>query len=242
MHNDVVVIVPARLGSTRLHNKPLQIIGNQTMIEHVLARIQKIGISNLYVATDSEEISSLVMKRGFEAIMTDNDCPTGTDRVYEAFKKLPDHDKINYIINVQGDMPFIDGAVILEIIAGLKKNDFDIMTSVVKVNEDVAASPSNVKVVISKNDKALYFSRAPVPTGSEEFFYHVGIYGFKAKALEKFVSLEQTLNEKFEKLEQLRALDNDMTIGVCYSNEIPISVDTEEDLIKAREFINKGYT
>lgn len=240
MHKDVVVIVPARISSTRLPAKPLQTIGDQTMIEHVLTRIKKIGIWNLFVATDSEEISSLVAKKGFMSIMTSKDCPTGTDRVYEAFKKLPDHSTINYIINVQGDMPFIDGEVISDIIEELKKNDFDIMTSVVKVKEEVAASPSNVKAVVGKNNKVLYFSRALVPNGSKEFFYHVGIYGFKVKALEKFVSLEQTLNEKLEQLEQLRALDNDMTIGVCYSNEIPISVDTEEDLKKAREFFDKS--
>jgi len=239
-YEDVAVIIPARIGSTRLSNKPLQLIGKQTMIEHVLTRVQKTGIQNLYIATDSEEISSVVTKKGFTAIMTSPDCKTGTDRVYEAFKKLPNYDKINYIINVQGDMPFINGSVISEIVTGLRNNHFDIITPVVKVDEEIASSLSNVKVVITKSNKALYFSRSLVPNGSKDFFYHVGIYGFKAKALEKFVSLEQTLNEKSENLEQLRALDNDMTIGVCYSNEIPISVDTEEDLTKAREFFAKN--
>jgi 3-deoxy-manno-octulosonate cytidylyltransferase (CMP-KDO synthetase) len=140
-------------------------------------------------------------------------------------------------------MPFIDESIIPKIIEGLKTGRFDIMTSVVKVGKDIAGSSSNVKVVIDKNNKALYFSRSLVPSGASEFLYHVGIYGFKAPLLEKFVLLEQSENEKSENLEQLRALDNGMTIGVCYSNEIPISVDTKEDLAKARDFIakNPGY-
>ena len=240
MYSDVVVIIPARIASTRLERKILQMIGNKTMIEHVISRIKKTKVAGVFVATDSEEIFALVSKRGFSAVMTNKNCLTGTDRVYEAFKKLPNHDKIKYIVNVQGDMPFIDESVISEIIKGLKSNRFDIMTSVVKVGKDIANFPSNVKVVIDKNNKALYFSRSLVPSGASEFLYHVGIYGFEVQALEKFVSLEQSENEKAENLEQLRALDNGMTIGVCHSREIPISVDTKEDLEKAREFAAKN--
>jgi 3-deoxy-manno-octulosonate cytidylyltransferase (CMP-KDO synthetase) len=243
MYSDAVVIIPARIASTRLENKPLQMIGNKTMIEHVVSRVSRIEVAGVFVATDSEEIVSLVTSKGFSAIMTDKNCLTGTDRVYEAFKKLPHSTAIKYVINVQGDMPFIDEAIIPKIIEGLKTGRFDIMTSVLKVGKDIAGSPSNVKVVIDKNNKALYFSRSLVPSGASEFLYHVGIYGFKAPLLEKFVLLEQSENEKSENLEQLRALDNGMTIGVCYSNEIPISVDTKEDLAKARGFVvkNPGY-
>lgn len=240
MYSDVVVIIPARISSTRLKNKPLQMIGNKTMIEHVVSKVSKISIAQVFVATDSEEIFSLVTSKGFAAIITDKNCLTGTDRVYEAFKKLPHSTAIKYVINVQGDMPFIDEAIILKIIEGLKTGPFDIMTSVVKVGKDIATASSNVKVVIDKNNKALYFSRSLVPSGASEFFYHVGIYGFKAPCLEQFVLLEQSENEKSENLEQLRALDNGMTIGVCYSHEIPISVDTKEDLVKARDFILKN--
>jgi 3-deoxy-manno-octulosonate cytidylyltransferase (CMP-KDO synthetase) len=243
MYSDAVVIIPARIASTRLENKPLQMIGNKTMIEHVVSRVSRIEVGGVFVATDSEEIFSLVTSKGFSAIMTDKNCLTGTDRVYEAFKKFPNSTVIKYVINVQGDMPFIDEAIIPKIIEGLKTGRFDIMTSVVKVGKDIAGTSSNVKVVIDKNNKALYFSRSLVPSGASEFLYHVGIYGFKAPLLEKFVLLEQSENEKSENLEQLRALDNGMTIGVCYSNEIPISVDTKEDLAKARDFVvkNPGY-
>ena len=237
MYSDVVVIIPARIASTRLERKPLQMIGSKTMIEHVVSRVNKIKGIIVIVATDSEEIFSHIKERGFSAVMTSKNCLTGTDRIYEAFKNLPNRDKIKYIINVQGDMPFIDVSVISGIIKGLKNNSFDIMTSVVKVGKDIAAFASNVKVVIDKNNKALYFSRSLVPNGASEFLYHVGIYGFGVEILKKFVLLKQSENEKAESLEQLRALDNGMTIGVCYSKEIPISVDTKEDLEKAREFI-----
>ena len=240
MYSDAVVIIPARIASTRLENKPLQMIGDKTMIEHVVSRISRIAVAGVFVATDSEEIFTLVTSKGFAAIMTDKNCLTGTDRVYEAFRKLPNCNAIKYVINVQGDMPFIDEAIIPKTIEGLKTGRFDIMTSVVKVDKDIASFPSNVKVVIDKNKKALYFSRSLVPSGASEFLYHVGIYGFKTSILEKFVSLEQSENEKSENLEQLRALDNGMTIGVCYSNEIPISVDTKDDLAKARDFIVKN--
>ena len=237
MNSDVVVIIPARIASTRLERKVLQVIGDKTMIEHVLSRMKRLQVAGVFVATDSEEIYSLVTESGFSAVMTDKNCLTGTDRVYEAFKKIPNHDKVKYIVNVQGDMPFVDESVIFEIIKGLKNNKFDIMTSVVKVGKDIADFESNVKVVVDKNNKALYFSRSLVPSGASEFLYHVGIYGFGVRALEKFVSLEQTENEKAENLEQLRALDNGMTIGVCHSKEIPISVDTREDLERARGFL-----
>src|SRR5690606_35214162 len=148
MHQDVAIIVPVRLGSTRLPNKPLQIIGNQTMIEHVLMRIRNIKVRGIFVATDSKEIYSLVKKKGFSAIMTSQDCPSGTDRIYEAFKTLPYKEEIKYVINVQGDMPFIDEAAILGIINSLKSTNVDIMTSAVKISKDIAVSPSNVKVVI----------------------------------------------------------------------------------------------
>ena len=141
MYSDAVVIIPARIASTRLENKPLQMIGNKTMIEHVVSKVSRIAVAKVFVATDSEEIFSLVTSKGFSAIMTDKNCLTGTDRVYEAFKKLPHSTAIKYVINVQGDMPFIDEAIIPKIIEGLKTGRFDIMTSVVKVGKDIAGSP-----------------------------------------------------------------------------------------------------
>jgi len=211
MYSDVAVIIPARIGSTRLPRKPLQMIGDMTMIEHVVSRVKQTNIANVFVATDSEEIKDHLAQKGHVAIMTRSDCPKGSDRVYEAFKTLSIAEEIKYIVNVQGDMPFIDGTVILDIIKGLKEANFDIMTSVVKVGMDVALLESNVKVVTDNNNQALYFSRSMIPHGAQEFLYHVGVYGFKAEALEKFVSLPESKNEQLESLEQLRALDNGMS-------------------------------
>ncbi len=239
-YSDVVIIVPSRIGSTRLPKKALAKIGNKTLIEHVVLRIKSEFKGNLYVATDSEEIANLVKKSDAIAIMTDEDCQTGSDRVFQAFKTIPHNDKIKYVINIQGDMPFVDLHVVGQIITMLKTEDYDIVTSGVKVGKDVAQAESNVKIVVDKYGKALYFSRSMIPHGGEEFLYHVGIYGFKIEALEKFIKLERSKYEVCEKLEQLRALENGMKIGVCISSEIPISVDTREDLEKANLYYSQN--
>ena len=239
-YSDVVIIVPSRIGSTRLPKKALAKIGNKTLIEHVVLRIKSEFKGNLYVATDSEEIANLVKKSDAIAIMTDEDCQTGSDRVFQAFKTIPHNDKIKYVINIQGDMPFVDLHVVGQIITMLKTEDYDIVTSGVKVGKDVAQAESNVKIVVDKYGKALYFSRSMIPHGGEEFLHHVGIYGFKIEALEKFIKLERSKYEVCEKLEQLRALENGMKIGVCISSEIPISVDTREDLEKANLYYSQN--
>jgi len=236
MYRDVAVIIPSRLDATRLPGKPLAQIGDMTMIEHVVTRIKNAGFQNIYVATDSKEIADIVTSRGVVAIMTDKDCPSGTDRVYQAFLKLPSRATINYVVNVQGDMPFVDGSSVRDIVTALKASDFDIMTAVVKVGRDIANNPSNVKVVADQNNRAMYFSRSLIPHDSEVFLYHVGVYGFTKEAITKFVKLKASEYEKVEKLEQLRALENGLSIGICYSSEVPISVDTELDLIAARKY------
>ncbi len=236
MYSDVAVIIPARIGSTRLPDKPMQMIGDKVMIHHVALGVAETKIPNIFVATDSSEIEDAIGKEGFNTIMTSKICSNGTVRVYEAFNKLRNVDKINYVVNVQGDMPFIESSVILDVIDMLKSTDFDIVTSGVKVGIDVAKSESNVKIVTDNKNKALYFSRNLIPHGAKEFLYHVGIYGFKTSALEKFVFMPRSKNELLENLEQLRALDNGMTIGVCYSDHLPISVDTPDDLAKARKW------
>lgn len=245
MHSDVVIIIPSRIGSERLAQKPLATIGNIAMIEHVVNQIQKTGLENVYVATDSSLIADTVSAFGAKYIMTKAECASGTDRVYEAFRTLSD-DNIRYVINVQGDMPFVDPKAILEVIKYLKSSEYGIITPVTKVALDAAEGSSNVKVVVarasedSKLDKALYFSRSLIPYGADEFLYHVGIYGFSKNTLAKFVNLPHSNLEKTEKLEQLRALENNIDIGVCYVDNIPISVDTIEDLNKAIDFYNNN--
>ena len=236
MHSDVAIIIPSRIGSTRLPRKALAKIGQYSLIEHVIMRLKGIASDNLYVATDSDEIAKLAHAAGAIAIMTDEDCPSGSDRVLQAFDKIKHPENIKYIINVQGDMPFVSSQLVNKIIEELKKNVCDIVTPAVKIDKNIAENNSNVKIVINSKNQAMYFSRSLIPHGGEEFLYHVGIYGFSRNALEKFVNLPQSQYENIEKLEQLRALENDMKIGVCMSDDIPISVDTPDDLEKAQQY------
>lgn len=239
MHSDVAIIIPSRIGSTRLPRKALAKIGEFSMIEHVIHSLGDSSLGDIYVATDDQEIFDIVKKTKAIPVMTDPGCPTGSERVSQALTKIPGHEKIKYIINVQGDMPFVKSSVIRGIIDGLKKGQATMMTAVAKIDEETASSDSNVKVVVDKANLAMYFSRSMIPHGAKEFLYHVGIYGFTRDTLEKFVSLPQSDCEKIEKLEQLRALENGIKIGIVFSDEIPISVDTPEDLEKARQYLGK---
>ncbi|ABE05069.1 3-deoxy-manno-octulosonate cytidylyltransferase [Rickettsia bellii] len=239
-HQDVAIIIPSRLSSTRLTRKPLQLIGSSTLIERVFKQVNQTNLEHIYVATDSQEIASVIEKLGGKVIFTDSNIPTGTDRTYEAFKLIPNNQNINYIVNVQGDMPFIEPESILKVIEDLKNSKYDIVTPVVKVEKDSVEAASNVTVAIDSKGKAIYFSRSLIPNGAEEFLYHVGMYGFRKSALERFVALEPTFLEKTERLEQLRLLENGMTIGTCLVNNVPISVDTPEDLSKAVKFYEKS--
>lgn len=234
MSSDTAIIIPARLESNRLENKPLQKIGDLTMIEHVYRNVSKLKSVDVYVATDSEEVADLITKTGGNAIMT-KEASSGTDRVHMALKQIKNN-KIEYVINVQGDMPFIEAETVKKVISTLRKSDCGIVTPVVEVGVGIAKKNSNVKVVIDKNNHALYFSRSIIPSGAESFYYHVGIYGFKVDALKKMVKLPRSSLEKAESLEQLRALENGIKIETCLVNNIPISVDTVEDLEHAMSY------
>jgi len=238
MKNKTLVIIPSRIGSTRLAKKPLLKIGNQTMIERVSIQTIASGLANIYVATDDIDIFNQLSECRINSIMTPSDCQSGTDRVYTAWQKLSNKNQFDYIINVQGDMPFVDPSIIQKVAEALWESKCDIVTPVVKVNTDDAISESNVKVVATLNNKALYFSRSLIPNGATEFLYHVGIYGYKAQSLEKFVNLPMTFLEKVERLEQLRALENGMSIEICYVDTMPISIDTPADLEKAQNYYN----
>ena len=236
---EVAVIIPARIGSTRLPRKLLKKIGDKTIIEHVASKVAAANVGDVFVATDSDEIAGIVSKTGYTAIMTDESCSTGSDRVYQALMQINKNNDFKYVINVQGDMPFVDGNVIKHLVDKLQEGNSDIVTPYVKIAKEEAELPENVKIVKDNNGRALYFSRCPIPYNAEEYLYHVGIYGFTTKALEKFVGLDKGKYEQCESLEQLRALENGMSIGLVESDQIPISIDTESDLEKAREYYSK---
>ncbi len=238
MKDQTLVIIPARLGSTRLPEKPLIKIGDISMIARVATQVIKSGLDNIYIATDSEKIADELLAYDVKSILTDPSCPSGTDRTFAAWNNMPNKADFKYIINVQGDMPFIDPSIISKVAKALWESNCDIVTPVAKVGLREAESESNVKVVSTPSKRAIYFSRSLIPNGATEFLYHVGVYGYKAKSLSHFVSLPVSEIEKTERLEQLRALENGMTIEICEVDSIPISIDTEEDLKKAKDYYN----
>ncbi|MCC2647037.1 MAG: 3-deoxy-manno-octulosonate cytidylyltransferase [Rickettsiaceae bacterium] len=241
MHSDVLLVIPARLGSTRLHEKALRIIGHKPMIQHVYERAREAGFSNIVVATDSELIRITIERIGGKVVMTDPELPSGTDRTFAAYQQLS-LPNIKYIINLQGDMPFINPQSLVTLTEGLKNSQADITTLAARVDQAYASPESNVKIVTDNSGRALYFSRSLIPNGATEFLYHIGAYGFTTKALEKFISLPASYLEKTERLEQLRAMENGMQIQVCEVNSIPISVDTEEDLNKAINYYIEEFS
>lgn len=236
MKDKVALIIPARMASTRLPGKPLAKIGDKTMIEHVYSRVLECGYTHNYVATDSEEIVQLIESIGGHAIMTSSDSPTGTDRVWEAYLQLQNQDDIEYVVNVQGDMPFINPDVISNTVKALVESGDDITTPAVKVGQEIGLKESNVKLVCNAKKDVMYFSRSPVPFGAKEFLYHIGIYGFKTESLKRFVELPHPEIEAQESIEPLRALYHGMSIRAFLADSIPISVDTQEDLELAQEF------
>lgn len=240
-----VTIIPARLAATRLPNKPLADIGGLPMIVHVLNRAKAAKTGPVYVAAAEKKIVDVVKKHGGEAILTDPDLPSGTDRVFAALKKIDPKKKFNVVINLQGDLPTIDSKIIKEILIPFRSKETEIVTLAAKIkNQEEINNPNVVKPVFAigakeKFGRALYFSREAVPH-SGPYFHHIGIYAFSRTAIEKFTKLKPSNLEKIEKLEQLRALENNMRIDVVAVDTIPLGVDTEKDLNMARALIESN--
>jgi 3-deoxy-manno-octulosonate cytidylyltransferase (CMP-KDO synthetase) len=232
MSNKILTIIPARLASTRLPNKPLADICGKTMIHRVYEQALKADLGEVVIACDGEEIAAEAKKIGAKFVITDPNLASGTDRVYAAFKEFGGD--FSVIVNLQGDLPNIDPQVIRVAAETAMKNDCDIATLASKItNFDEITNPNVVKIVMTPEGRALYFSRCPIPhskNDSDDYFHHIGIYAYTKEALEKFVKLPQSTLEKRESLEQLRALENDMKIFVDVVDAHPISVDTKADL------------
>lgn len=238
----VLILIPARMASTRLPGKPLADIAGRPMIVHVADRARQSGLGRVVVATDSREVADAARAHGHEAVMTDTKHQSGSDRVFEALQTLDPEGKIESIINLQGDLPTIDPAVIQAALAPLDDPAVDIGTLGVEiVDEEEKTTPSVVKIVGSPVSatrlRALYFTRATAPWGEGPLYHHVGIYAWRRAALERFVSLGQSVLEKRESLEQLRALEAGMRIDAEIVNSVPLGVDTPQDLERARALI-----
>lgn len=238
---DVIAIIPARYASTRFPGKPLAMIGGMTMIERVWRQVAQ-AIPKVVVATDDQRIFEEVTRFGGFAVMTSPDCPNGTARVLEAYDMLGGNEK--YIINVQGDEPFIDPHLIAECYSAIScLTDIEIVTAATACSYleglDALVDPNRVKVVTDQFGRALYFSRSQIPyvTGDRvnaptetQFLIHIGLYAFKAEALKKLSACEPTPLEKAERLEQLRWIQNNAAILVLPTNYRQHPVDTPDDL------------
>ena len=234
---NTVIIIPARLGSTRLARKPLADINGLPMIVRCLKCVEKADVAPAYVATDSEEIAEVVRAHGGKVVMTDPDLPSGTDRAYAAVKELGGN--YDVVINVQGDQPILYAENITSLIPALEGADISTPVAYMPDGADFEKS-SVVKAIVALDKRALWFTRGQSPFSwpgaATDYYQHIGIYAYKRASLEKFVSLPPSPLELRERLEQLRALENGMVIKVAVvdKSQIPHAVDTAEDLAKAR--------
>ncbi len=238
-----IILIPARLGSTRLPNKVLADIAGQPMITHVLQRAREAGLGPVAVACGEAEIAEAVQAAGGEAVMTDPDLPSGSDRIFAALQLLDPQERFDTVINLQGDLPSIDPAYLQAVLRPLQDPRCDIATLVAPITSAAeAAAPSVVKCVCAFDEgqdvaPALYFSRNPVPSGEGPLWHHIGIYAYRRAALARFVALPPSALERREKLEQLRALEAGMRIGAARVAVAPFGVDTPEDLVQARKIL-----
>ncbi|MGJ5140107.1 3-deoxy-manno-octulosonate cytidylyltransferase [Bradyrhizobium oligotrophicum] len=240
----ILVLIPARMASTRLPGKPLLDIAGQPMIVQVLRRAQEAGIGRVAVATDTPEIAAAVAAAGGEVVMTRPDHPSGSDRIYEAMCKLDPAREAEIVVNLQGDFPTIDPQNISDVLPPLEDPAVDIATLAAQIHtEEESLNPNVVKAVGSpvggRRLRALYFTRATAPHGDGPRYHHIGLYAYRRAALERFVSLPPSPLEQQEKLEQLRALEDGMRIDVMVVDAVPRGVDTPADLETARRLLSR---
>jgi 3-deoxy-manno-octulosonate cytidylyltransferase (CMP-KDO synthetase) len=239
-----LVLIPARMASSRLPGKPLMEIAGLPMIVHVLRRAEEAAIGRVAVATDTPEIAAAVKAHGGEAVMTNPHHPSGSDRVFEAMEKLDPDGSAEIVINLQGDFPTISSQNIRDVLAPLSDPAVDIATLAAEIHtEEESLAPSVVKAVGSslggRRMRALYFTRATAPHGDGPRYHHIGLYAYRRAALERFVKLPPSPLELQEKLEQLRALEAGMRIDITIVDTVPRGVDTPADLETARRILAK---
>jgi len=239
-----VVIIPARLHSTRLPEKVLLDIAGKPMIEHVYRAARKApNISEVYIATDSAEVQKVCQRFTSQVILTREDHPSGTDRLAEAVARIA----CDAVVNVQGDEPLMEPALITRIAEALAEGETMVSAMHRITDPTELRSPDSVKVVVDRSGHALYFSRASIPYHRDRpdeiwdrfpHYKHVGIYGFSREFLLRYAAMEPTPLEQAEKLEQLRVLENGYPIKMIETDYTPVGVDTPEDLARVREMMS----
>ena len=242
MADDVLILIPARMASTRLPGKPLADIAGLPMIAQVLRRAEAAKLGPVVVACDDETIATAVEKAGGRAIMTRADHPSGSDRIFEALNVVDPNGRIRIVVNVQGDLPTIAPTDIAAALMPLKDPAVDIATLAAEIKKpQEGINPNVVKVVGSPVGtgrlRALYFTRAAAPAGDGPLYHHIGLYAYRRAALERFVKLPPSPLEQRERLEQLRALEAGMRIDVAIVETVPLGVDTPQDLETARAML-----
>ena len=238
-----IVIVPARMASTRLPGKPLADIHGKAMIVHVMDRAAEANCGPVVCAAAEAEIIDAVTDAGYQAVLTDPDHPSGSDRIFEALNICDPDGAHDVIVNLQGDLPTLDPALVRTVAGLLDNADVDIGTLVAEITEDAErTNPNVVKCVAPLDDthtaaRALYFTRATAPHCDGPLWHHIGIYAYRRAALSRFVSLPPGMLEQREKLEQLRALESGMRIDAARVDTVPLGVDTPADLDRARTLL-----
>jgi 3-deoxy-manno-octulosonate cytidylyltransferase (CMP-KDO synthetase) len=241
---EAIILIPARMASTRLPGKPLAEIAGESMIVRVWKQAVKAGIGPVVVATADDVIMAAVERAGGVAVLTDPNLPSGSDRIHEALNAFDPERRFDAVINLQGDLPALDPQTIRAVADTLKDCGADIATLAAPITDPADYdNPNVVKPIVAWNaegtrGRALYFTRTRAPYGEGPYFHHIGIYAFTRIALGHFVALPPSALEKREKLEQLRALEAGMRIDVAKIDAVPLSVDTPEDLARARKLIS----
>ena len=241
-----IIGIPARLRANRLPGKPLADIHGTAMIVHVWRRAEAAAIGPVIVACGDDEIAAAVAAGGGRAVMTDPDLASGSDRVHAAVESIDPAGEYDVVVNIQGDLPTLDPAVARAVLKPLADPVADIATLAAPLAAGELDNSNVVKAVFAPDAegevrRALTFARRP-PADAGALFHHIGIYAFRRAALARFVALPPSANERREKLEQLRALDDGMRIDVALVDTVPFGVDTPADLDRARALLAPGTT
>jgi 3-deoxy-manno-octulosonate cytidylyltransferase (CMP-KDO synthetase) len=237
-----IILIPARMGSTRLPRKPLADIHGTPMIVHVWRRAQESGIGPVVVATDSADVVDAVSAAGGRAVMTRAEHAAGSDRIHEALESLDPEAKHDVVVNIQGDLPTIEPEAARRALQPLSDPAVAIATLAAVIRRDHERTDPNVVKVVGTEIgpdllRALYFTRSTAPWGEGPLYHHIGIYAYRREALRRFVSLAPSPLEMREKLEQLRALEAGMRIDVAIVQAVPLGVDTQAELARARTML-----
>ncbi|MBT6093635.1 MAG: 3-deoxy-manno-octulosonate cytidylyltransferase [Rhodospirillaceae bacterium] len=243
--NAPIVVIPARMASTRLPDKPLADIAGAPMIVQVWRRAMEADCGPVIVACGEPEIADAITAAGGDAVLTDPNHPSGSDRIHEAVERYDPDGQYDGVINLQGDLPTLAPEVTRAVLEPLADSDVDIATLVTRITDtDERTNPNVVKAVLTMapdqtSGRALYFSRATVPWSDDDapLYHHIGIYAYRRAALRRFVGLPPGVLEQRERLEQLRALENGMVIAAACVDTVPLGVDTPADLERARRIL-----